>query len=198
MKNLNIAIIGMGYVGLPLAVESGKYFKTIGFDINIKKINNLKKNIDENNELTKNEIKKSKYLTFTSNIKDIAFCNFFIICVPTPIDKNKKPDLKLIEDAALSISRIIKNGDFVVFESTVYPGVTEKICKKFIAKKSKLNLISSKEKKGFYAGYSPERLNPGEKNRKLHQITKIVSGSLMKLCDNSRISSGIVALKRHI
>ncbi len=176
-KKLNIAILGMGYVGLPLAIESGKYFNTIGFDINKDKINNLKRNIDENNEVTKNEIKKSKNLSFTSSINDISFCNFYIVCVPTPIDKNKKPDLILLEKAALSISKIIKDGDFVIFESTVYPGVTENLCKNIIEKNSKINFINSKEKKGFHAGYSPERLNPGEKSRKLYQITKIVSGS---------------------
>ena len=176
-KKLNIAILGMGYVGLPLAVESGKYFNTVGFDIDLQKINKLKINIDDNNELNKNDIKKSKYLTFTSSIKDISICNFYIICVPTPIDKNKKPDLCLIEKAAISVSKIIKNQDFVIFESTVYPGVTENICKNIIEKNSKLKFINSNQKRGFYAGYSPERLNPGEKSRKLHQITKVVSGS---------------------
>ena len=176
-KNINIAVIGLGYVGLPLAIEFGKYFSTVGYDIDKKKILNLLKFIDTNKELSKIEIKKSKKLIFTSKIKDIKLCNYYIICVPTPINKNKKPDLKLIESAAKIVSKVIKNGDVVVIESTVFPGVTEKICKNIIEKKAKLKIITEKNKKGFHIGYSPERLNPGDKNRKLHNITKVISGN---------------------
>ena len=176
-KKIKISILGMGYVGLPLAVESGKYFPTIGFDIDACKIKNLKKNIDLNNELSKSDIKSSKFLNFSSKLQDISKSNFYIVCVPTPINKNKKPDLRLLKNAGLLLSKIIKRGDFVVFESTVYPGVTEKICKEIISKKSGLKYLVSDSRNGFHGGYSPERLNPGEKNRKLYQITKIVSGS---------------------
>ena len=126
LKKINISILGMGYVGLPLAVEAGKYFPTIGFDINKFKIDKLKKNIDQNNELKKTDIKKSRLLKFTSNTEDLSNCNFYIICVPTPINKNKKPNLGQLKSAAVIISKLIKKGDIVVFESTVYPGVTEK------------------------------------------------------------------------
>ena len=176
-NKINISILGMGYVGLPLAVEAGKYYPTVGFDINKFKIGKLKKNIDLNNELKKTDIKKSRLLKFTSNTDDLSNCNFYIICVPTPINKNKKPDLSLLKSAAVIISKLIKKGDIVVFESTVYPGVTEKICKEVIEKNSGIKFISNNRTNGFYAGYSPERLNPGEKNRKIYQITKIVSGS---------------------
>lgn len=176
-KKINIAVIGLGYVGLPLAVEFGKYVSTVGYDIDKKKIFNLSKFLDTNKELSKSDIRKSKKLIFTSNIKDIKLCNFFIICVPTPIDKNKKPNLKLIQNAAKLIARVIKNGDTVVIESTVFPGVTEKICKNIIEKKTNLKIITDKNKKGFHIGYSPERLNPGDKTRKLYDITKVVSAN---------------------
>ena len=176
-KKINIAVIGLGYVGLPLAVEFGKYVSTVGYDIDKKKILNLSKFLDTNKELSKLEIRESKKLIFTSNIKDIRLCNFFIICVPTPINKNKKPNLKLIQNAANLVAKVIKNGDTVVIESTVFPGVTEKICKNIIEKKAKLKIITEKNKKGFHIGYSPERLNPGDKTRKLYNITKVVSGN---------------------
>ena len=178
LKNIKIAILGMGYVGLPLAIEYGKYFPTIGFDINKKKINNLKKFLDENNEVSKNEIKKSKSLLFSDDLDSIYKCNFYIICVPTPIYKNNRPNLNFLKNAAKIVSKVIKNKDFVVFESTVYPGVTENIVKDIISKKSGIKLATKEDAvDGIHFGYSPERLNPGEKNRKLFQITKVVAGS---------------------
>ena len=168
MSKYNIAIIGLGYIGLPLLIEFSKYFKTIGFDTNKRRINELKKNIDINNE---HKIYKKK-LEFTCIDKKINDCNIYIITVPTPLLKNKKPDLLNLINASKMVSKYLKKNDIVIYESTVYPGVTEDICGQILSKKTNLTL-----NKDFFLGYSPERINPGDKKRTLSNIKKIISAS---------------------
>lgn len=170
-----ICILGIGYVGLPLAIEFSKNNHVIGFDTNKKKIKILNKGIDPNNDLRKEELKilkKKKNLKFSYFLSDISDCNIFIITVPTPIYKNKNPDLKFIISATKSIAKILKKGDIVIYESTVFPGTTEDICVPILERISKLKLNED-----FYVGYSPERLSPGSKNHGLKNIIKITSGS---------------------
>lgn len=172
INNIKIGILGLGYVGLPLAVEFSKKFNVIGFDINYKRINNLKKHKDTTLEVAKIDLIKSKKLNFTSTISDLTECNIFIITVPTPIDKNNRPDLKPIISSSKLVASIIKKKNFVIYESTVYPGLTEEVCVPIIEKISKLKL-----NKDFYVGYSPERINPGDTRHKISDIVKITSGS---------------------
>tara|TARA_B100000575_G_C23136248_1_gene660169 strand:- start:1590 stop:2867 length:1278 start_codon:yes stop_codon:yes gene_type:complete len=181
-KTINICIIGIGYVGLPLALAFGKKFKTLAFDTNIERIKNLSNNIDSNNEFKKNEIKSSKYLKFTYNEKDIIDCNFYIVTLPTPINANKTPNLKYIKNSCLLISKYLSKNNFVVFESTFYPGLTEEYCIPLLIKNSSLKLNSD-----FFCGYSPERINPGDKINTLQNVIKITSGSnsySAKIIDN--------------
>jgi UDP-N-acetyl-D-glucosamine/UDP-N-acetyl-D-galactosamine dehydrogenase len=172
MKTIKIGIIGLGYVGLPLAVEFGKQYETIGFDIDTRRISQLNKGIDLTLEVENEEFLESKNLEFTSQLNNLKKCNIFIVTVPTPIDKNKKPDFSFIEQASIMVGKILNKGDIVIYESTVYPGATEELCVPLIEKHSKL-----KYNLGFYCGYSPERINPGDKKRKLVDIVKITSGS---------------------
>ena len=177
MKNrkYKISVIGLGYVGLPLAIEFSKEYSTVGFDINESRIQELLNFNDKTNEVTEKQIKdsiKSNRLILTSLEKDIESSNVKIITVPTPIDKNKKPDLNPVLNATKLVAKYLKKGDIVIYESTVYPGVTEEICVPLIEKKSGLNFNS-----GFYVGYSPERINPGDKKRTLRKIIKVTSGS---------------------
>ena len=168
MRKIYPVVIGLGYVGFPIFLSLQKHFKTVGFDINLQRIKQLKKGVDLNKTLnTKFKIKNNSY--FTNNVKLIKKCNFFIVTVPTPITKNNKPDLKKLISAAKLVGKVIKRGDIVFFESTVYPGVTNKICLKLITK------ISGLSKDEFTIGYSPERINPGDKVNTLNNITKIVS-----------------------
>lgn len=170
-----IGIIGLGYVGLPLALEFSKKNQVIGFDKNLNRINFLKKKkIDSNNDLQADEIKilkNNNNLKFSSNEKNLLNCNIFIVTVPTPIYKNKQPDLRSLIDATKIISRYLKKGDLVIYKSTVYPGATEEVCKP-ILEKTGLEL-----NKDFYLGYSPERLSPGDSKHGLKKIIKITSGS---------------------
>jgi len=170
-----ICILGLGYVGLPLAFEFSKKFKVTGFDLNIQKIKNLKNNIDITGEIELKNLNKLNKIFFTSDIESCKDCNIFIVTVPTPILKNKKPDLSYLKKASSFISRVIKKNDLVVYESTTYPGCTEEICIPIIEKKSKLIL-----NKDFLCGYSPERVNPSDKKHKIPNINKIVSGSNSK------------------
>ena len=174
-KKYNIAVIGLGYVGLPLAIELGHKFKTIGYDISKKKINSLNKNIDLNNEITKKQILSSKFLKFTFIASDIKETNIKIIAVPTPINKSKKPDLNLLKKASKVVALHLNKGDLIIYESTVYPGVTETVCVNAIEKYSKL-----KWKKDFNIGYSPERINPGDKKHYLTNINKLISADNRK------------------
>lgn len=172
--NNKIAIIGLGYVGLPLAVAFSKKFEVTGFDKNEERIISLKRNIDRTQEFSKKQIKESK-LNFTCDDKKLKDINIFIIAVPTPIYNNKIPDLRNLLAATKTVSRFLKKGDLVIFESTVYPGVTDDICIPILQKNSKLKLNH-----GFYCAYSPERINPGDKDKKLTNIVKVVSGSNIK------------------
>ena len=170
-KNIKIAIIGLGYVGLPLSLEFGKNLEQLVL-IFQKRIQSLKNNNDFNKDIELNKLKKSKYLTFTNTEKTIFDCNYFIITVPTPIFKNNKPNLNSLKSASLLVSKYLKRGDIVIYESTVYPGVTEEVCVPILEKNSGL-----KYNEDFYCGYSPERINPGDKKHTITNISKIVSGS---------------------
>lgn len=174
-NNIKICIIGLGYVGLPLALEFSKKFKTYGFDKSIERINQLKKRIDKNNLLDKSEIKNLKKISFEDDLKILNTIDIIIVCLPTPVKRNKKPDLKLLISASKKIGTYIKKNTTVIFESTVYPGVTEEICVPIIEKSSGLTW-----KKDFYVGYSPERISPGRNYKKLSNIKKIISGDTVR------------------
>jgi len=171
-NNLNIAVIGLGYVGLPLAIEFGKKRNVVGFDINEKRIESLKQGKDSTLECSETEIKDAKYVSFTSTLDNLKECNCFIVTVPTPIDDKNIPDLKPLEKATEMIGAILKKEDLVIYESTVFPGATEEFCVPILEKKSSLEY-----KKDFSCGYSPERINPGDKNHRIKNIKKVTSGS---------------------
>ena len=177
-----IAIIGQGYVGLPLALEFGKKYETIGFDVNIKRIESLKKGKDHTKEVSMEELKCVNYLSFSSNLESIKNCNIFIVTVPTPVDGFKTPDLKPLKGALEMLGGIIKKGDVVIIESTVFPGCTEEVCVPILEQVSGLEY-----NKDFFCGYSPERIVPGDKINTLTTIIKVTSGStdkIAKLVDN--------------
>ena len=181
MKNVKITVIGLGYVGLPLALEFGKKYNTTGFDLNKKRIEELNQQIDYSKEVSKEEFLNSKQIKFTSSLENVS-SDVYIIAVPTPIDKQKRPDLSPLISASTIVGRILKEGDIVIYESTVYPGCTEEICVPILEKESTLIF-----NKNFYCGYSPERINPGDKERPITKITKITSGStpeIAKFVDN--------------
>ena len=171
-NNTKIAIIGLGYVGLPLAIEFGKIFETVGFDINISRISELEKGYDSTLEVELLELQEAKKLTFTTNTSDIQSCNIFIITVPTPIDEHKKPVLTPLVQASEMVGKLIKKDDIIIFESTVYPGATEEVCVPILEQYSELSF-----NKDFYCGYSPERINPGDKEHRITTIKKVTSGS---------------------
>ncbi len=171
-SDIPIAIVGLGYVGLPLAVEFGRKRNVIGFDINELRIKELKKGVDKTLETTDEELKDATHLSFTNNPEDLKECNIFIITVPTPINKDKKPNLTPLEKASNTIGSILKKGDIVIYESTVYPGATEEVCVPILEEKSGLTF-----NKEFYCGYSPERINPGDKEHRITTIKKVTSGS---------------------
>jgi UDP-N-acetyl-D-galactosamine dehydrogenase len=202
MNTDKIAIIGLGYVGLPLAVEFAKKYHTTGFDIKTDRINNLKNCIDETLEISKNDLSsvilkdldsgsdKITGLCLTSNVNDLMSCNIYIITVPTPIDKNNRPDLTPLHRASELVGSVLKKDDIVIYESTVYPGVTEEVCVPILENKS--NLIFNKD---FYCGYSPERINPGDKEHTVSKILKITSGSTAESAEkiNNLYKSIIIA-----
>ena len=169
-KKASIAVIGLGYVGLPIALAFAKKVKVIGFDINEGRVNMMKKGIDPSNELTKKDFDKSD-ITFTNQLEDLKKANFFIVAVPTPIHDHNQPDLKPLIGASTTVGKVLKKGDYVVYESTVYPGCTEEDCIPVLEKYSGLKFI-----KDFKVGYSPERINPGDKEHTITKILKIVSG----------------------
>ncbi|MCE9860297.1 Vi polysaccharide biosynthesis UDP-N-acetylglucosamine C-6 dehydrogenase TviB [Aeromonas caviae] len=176
--NLKIGIIGLGYVGLPLAVEFGKKFQTLGFDIKTERVNELRSGNDSTLECSAQELAEATYLRYTDSLNEIKLCNFYIVTVPTPITDDKVPDLTPLKKASEALAKVIKQGDIVVFESTVYPGATEEVCLPIIEKLSGLKFNHD-----FYAGYSPERINPGDKVNRLTTIIKITSGSTPKVAD---------------
>jgi UDP-N-acetyl-D-galactosamine dehydrogenase len=178
LRNCKLGIVGLGYVGLPLAVEFGKHFKTLGFDIKAARIAELKAGKDSTLESDAAELRAAKHLTYSTSIKDLRTCKVFIATVPTPIDDYKRPDLRPIESASELIGQVLKKGDVVIFESTVYPGCTEEIAVPILERVSGL-----KFNRDFFAGYSPERINPGDKQHRLPTIKKITSGSTPEVAD---------------
>src|SRR4030042_2554046 len=195
-KKKKIAIIGLGYVGLPLLIGFSKHFQVIGFDISIEKIKNLKNGIDENKGIEAEEL-SSLDCALTNNASDLKNANFFIIAVPTPIDNYKNPDLNHIEKATIIVGKNMPECSMVVYESTVYPGVTEEFCIPILEKESKLV-----NKKDFYVGYSPERINPGDKEHTIENIVKVVSAQTESSLDiiskvyGKVVKAGIYKAKR--
>jgi len=177
-KESTVALIGLGYVGLPIALAFAKKVKVIGFDINEKRVGLMKKGIDPSFELSKEDFKNSD-IRFTHQIEDLKKANFFIVAVPTPIDENNLPDLSPLINASITVGKVLKKGDYVVYESTVYPGCTEEDCIPVLEKHSGLKFI-----KDFKVGYSPERINPGDKEHTITKILKIVSGCDKESLDN--------------
>ncbi len=178
MKKIRLAVIGLGYVGLPLAVEFAKKRKVIGYDINTKRIKELMSGFDKTMEINNGKFKVSRNLDLVSKIENIKNCNCYIITVPTPINNKNKPDLSLLLKATKEIGRILKPKDIVIYESTVYPGCTEEKCVPILEATSKL-----KYNEQFFCGYSPERINPGDKKHRIKNIKKIVSGSNKKIAN---------------
>jgi UDP-N-acetyl-D-galactosamine dehydrogenase len=177
-KDLKLAIIGLGYVGLPLAIEFAKKRSVIGFDIQQKRIKDLQSGIDKNLEVTEQEFRDAKQLIITSDIQNLKNANCYIVAVPTPVDKYKKPDLKLLFSASEIVGKILKKGDVVIYESTVYPGCTEEDCVPILE-----NYSGLKFNRDFFCGYSPERINPGDKEHRISTIKKITSGSTEETAD---------------
>ena len=175
MREDHIGIIGLGYVGLPLAVEFGKKFKTLGFDVNSSRIDELESGIDITLETESSDIESAKKLSFSSDTNALEDPNIYIVTVPTPIDKAKQPDLEPLILATKNVAKILSHGNIVIYESTVFPGATEEVCVPIIEKISSL-----KYNRGFFCGYSPERINPGDKKHTIANIKKITSGSTAK------------------
>ena len=178
LNKIKIAIIGQGYVGLPLAIEFEKKYPTIGFDINQNRIDNLNNFIDNTNEVSSNQLKSASNLIFSSNIDDLIKANIFIITVPTPIDEYRTPNLEPLKSATKMIGKILKKGDIVIYESTVFPGCTEEVCIPILELHSRLVF-----NKDFFCGYSPERIVPGDKVNTLTKIKKVTSGSTPEISD---------------
>jgi UDP-N-acetyl-D-galactosamine dehydrogenase len=172
IDDVKIAVIGLGYVGLPLAVEFGKVRSVVGFDVNQSRLNELSSGVDSTKETNREELAAAKNLTFTSNASDLSGCNFYIVTVPTPVNADKIPDLSMLVSASTLVGGVLEKGDVVVYESTVYPGATEEDCVPVLEKCSKL-----KFNEDFFCGYSPERINPGDKEHTLTKIMKVTSGS---------------------
>ena len=191
LQNKKVSIIGLGYVGLPLAVEFGKTFNVIGFDINVTRIEELRNGHDRTLEVSKDDLKLSSHLKFSNNVSDIADCKIFIVTVPTPIDVANRPDLTPLIRASETVGKVLKQGDIVIYESTVYPGATEEVCVPVLEKTSGLKFNND-----FFCGYSPERINPGDKVNTLVTIKKITSGSTPAVADevdelyNAIVSAG--------
>lgn len=178
LPEVKLAIIGLGYVGLPLAVEFGKQRSIVGFDINTQRIQALKAGHDSTLEVDNDELASAKHLSFSCDLTTLAQCNVFIVTVPTPIDEHKKPDLTPLIKASESIGKVLKKGDIVIYESTVYPGATEEDCVPVLERVSGLTFNQD-----FYAGYSPERINPGDKEHRVTTIKKVTSGSTPQVAD---------------
>lgn len=178
IDDIKIAVIGLGYVGLPLAAEFAKKRPVVGFDINEERVKGLTEGIDTTGELSSEELKEARFLKVSSDSTDLSECNFYIVTVPTPIDQYNRPDLTPLRKASELVGKLLKKGDIVVYESTVYPGATEEDCVPILEKQS--GLVFNKD---FFAGYSPERINPGDKEHRLPTIKKITSGSLPEVAD---------------
>ena len=178
LRKCRIGVVGLGYVGLPLAVEFGKHFETIGFDVNPQRIAQLRKGRDTTLEVSRAELRAAERLTFTTDLKRLRRCRVFLVTVPTPIDGYKRPDLTPLVRASESVGAVLRKGSVVVYESTVYPGCTEEVCVPILERVSGL-----KFNRDFFAGYSPERINPGDKTHRLPAIIKVTSGSTPEAAD---------------
>jgi UDP-N-acetyl-D-galactosamine dehydrogenase len=178
LRNCRVGVVGLGYVGLPLAVEFGKHFDTVGFDVKAGRIAELKAGRDSTLEVSKDELRGARQLSFTTDLKELKRCRVFIVTVPTPIDNYKRPDLTPLVRASESVGKALKKGDVVIYESTVYPGCTEEVCVPILERES--GLVFNKD---FFAGYSPERINPGDKEHRLPTIRKVTSGSTPEVAD---------------
>ncbi|WP_351123791.1 Vi polysaccharide biosynthesis UDP-N-acetylglucosamine C-6 dehydrogenase TviB [Shewanella sp. T24-MNA-CIBAN-0130] len=178
LKNLKIGIIGLGYVGLPLAVEFGKQFPVIGFDINQGRIAQLQAGHDSTLEISDQELTESPLLSYSSTVTDLESCNIYIVTVPTPIDEYKQPDLTPLIKASAMLGKVVTKGDIIIYESTVYPGATEEVCLPVVERASGLTF-----NKDFFAGYSPERINPGDKEHRVTNILKVTSGSIPEIAE---------------
>ena len=177
LKDCRVGIIGLGYVGMPLALMLSKNVPTIGFDVFDRRVEELKNGWDSNREIRQADLRTTN-CQFTSLPEDLSECNVYIVTVPTPLDENNKPDLRAVESASRTIAKVLKKGDIVVYESTVYPGVTEDVCGPILAEVSTL-----KCGRDFFLGYSPERINPGDTKHTVENITKIVSGQTPDVTD---------------
>ncbi len=178
LTDLKIGIIGLGYVGLPLAVEFGKKYQTLGFDINQSRVSQLIAGHDATLEVSDAELKESTSLNYSHNVADLESCNVYIVTVPTPIDEHKQPDLTPLVKASEMLGKVVKKGDVIIYESTVYPGATEEVCLPVVEQVSDL-----KFNQDFYAGYSPERINPGDKEHRVTNILKVTSGSTPEIAE---------------
>jgi len=178
LAGLRIAVIGLGYVGLPLAVELGKKYPTVGFDVKESRVQELSHGEDSTLEVSPEELSQASKLTYSTQLKDLKKCNFYIVTVPTPIDASNRPDLSPLQMASTSVGKVLSKNDVVVYESTVYPGATEEVCVPILEKESGL-----KFNKDFFGGYSPERINPGDKAHRLVNILKVTSGSTPEIAD---------------
>ena len=188
-----IGVIGLGYVGLPLAAEFGKQREVVGFDIHQERIKELDSGFDRTDELNELELKEATHLTFTSELNDIEKCEIYIVTVPTPIDEYKKPDLTPLEKASTDLGSILKQGDIVIYESTVFPGCTEEVCVPILELESGL-----KFNKDFFCGYSPERINPGDKEHRVANIKKVTSGSTPAIAEEvDQLYSEIITAGTH-
>ena len=193
LRKCRIGVVGLGYVGLPLAVEFGKHFDTTGFDVKAPRIAELRAGRDSTLEVTKAELKSATQLKFTTDLADMKRCQVYIVTVPTPIDEYKRPDLTPLVKASESVGKVLKRGDVVVYESTVYPGCTEEVCVPILERESGL-----KFNKDFFAGYSPERINPGDKEHRLPTIKKVTSGSTPEVADFvNKLYSSIITAGTH-
>ncbi|SVC50811.1 uncharacterized protein METZ01_LOCUS303665, partial [marine metagenome] len=177
-RNTTIGVVGLGYVGLPLAIEFGKKYQTTGFDISSKRVEELKSGNDSTGEVDATEFAESEHLSYTDDVRELEGSDVFIIAVPTPIDSNNRPDLTAIKNASGAVGEILVKGAVVIFESTVFPGATEEICIPIIEKTARMILNED-----FFAGYSPERINPGDKDHSLTNVIKVTSGSTTETLD---------------
>jgi len=173
-----IAIIGLGYVGLPLAVEFGKKTEVVGFDINKPRISELQSGKDSTLEVSEDELKEATKLSYTANPEDVRDCNIYIVTVPTPIDEYKRPDLTPLQKSSETVGKLLNKGDIIIYESTVYPGATEEVCVPILEQNSGMTFNQD-----FYCGYSPERINPGDKEHRVSTIKKVTSGSTPEIAD---------------
>ena len=193
VKDTRIAVIGLGYVGLPLAVEFGKKYFTTGFDINRPRITALISGHDSTLEVDTAELESAAHLSYTTDVDKLKNCNIYIVTVPTPIDIHKRPDLSPLEKASETVGKVLSKGDIVIYESTVYPGATEEVCVPILEKHSGLTF-----NKNFYCGYSPERINPGDKEHRVTTIKKVTSGSTLEIADKvDALYSSIITAGTH-